>query len=306
MNIVTVGGGFLDIDGLAAGVAYAELLNLQGKPAQFVSTSRMNASVTPTIKRWDLPIQTAYNVNNDDRYIVVDNSSPEWLERFVREDKIDEIVDHHLGHEAYWQERGVTTDIQFIGAASTLIYERWEKTGKRNETSQLSARLLMCGILDNTLDFKASVTTERDKKAYASLEKRAELGDGWPAQYFEECQQGIEDNLEESLRDDTKKGVHYPGHSSAVTISQLVVWDGRRLAAKKDELLELTKLYGEERSVHIVSISEGKNYFLTTSTSLQQFYEQRLGVHYNGDVAVSDRLWLRKEIMKEAIEYGHK
>lgn len=304
MKIVTVGGGFLDIDGLAAGVAYAELLNVQGKQAVFVSTGGMNESVTPTIRSWGLPLKTAYEVNKDDRFIVVDNSAPDWLELFVTDEKIDEIIDHHLGHEAYWQSRGVATDIQFIGAASTLVYERWKKAGRLQDMSELSARLLWSGILDNTLNFKASVTTERDRQAARELQEKSGFGNEWAGQYFDECQQGIEQRLPDALKNDTKRGITYPGYEQPVNISQLVVWDGKRLLEKTDELLRLTELYGIERSIHLISISEGKNYFITPSVGLRHYYGHILDIRYDGEVAASDRLWLRKEIMKEAIRYG--
>ena len=304
MKIVTVGGGFLDIDGLGSGVAYAELLNLLGEPARFVSTGGMNQSVTSTLRSWALPVEISYETNKDDKFVVVDNSNPEWLEGFITEDNIDEIIDHHLGHEQYWRERGIAADIEFIGAASTMIYERWQKAGKFEEMSQLSARLLACGILDNTLNFRASVSTERDKGVYDELMEKADLGHDWPRQYFEECQQGIEKNLKDAVEKDTKRNVKYPGCDAEVAISQIVVWNGRHLLDKKEELLSITEKYGVERSINIISIEEGKNYFITTSTGLREFYGQVLGLKYKDDFATSERMWLRKEMMQKAISYG--
>lgn len=303
MKIVTAGGGFLDIDGLGAGVAYAELLTLQGIPAKFVSTGGMNGSVTPTIRSWNLPVNAADVVHDGDTFIVVDNSAPDWLEPCVVVGRIDEIIDHHLGHEAYWRERGVTTDIEFVGACSTQIYERWVRANKIDEMSKMSAGLLASGILDNTLDFKASVTTDRDKIAYAELLKKSGLRDRWDEHYFEECQEDLEGNLENALIYDTKMSIQYPGCEKPVNISQIAAWNGRRFLERKDELLRLTERFGPDRSVHIISISEGKNYFVTPSEKLRTYYGQILGVPYQGDTAASDRLWLRKEIMKQSLEY---
>jgi inorganic pyrophosphatase/exopolyphosphatase len=63
------------------------------------------------------------------------------------------------------------------------------------EMGQASARLLMCGILDNTLNFGAKITTERDRRAYQELSKIADLPEDWPAQYFAACQAGIVHDL---------------------------------------------------------------------------------------------------------------
>lgn len=302
MKVVTVGGGFLDIDGLGAGVAYAELLNLLGEPAEFVCTGKMNASVPEVVRRWKPPIRTHYAPTQSDRFIVVDNSAPKFLEPFVREEQIEEIIDHHLVHEQYWRDRGVKIDVEFIGACCTQIYERWQRASKLDAMSELSARLMMSGILDNTLNFQASITTERDKVAYADLINRANLSDGWSEQYFSSCQKYIEQNLAESMHNDTKADMRFPGYDTSVTICQIVVWDGGDLVQDKVNLLGITERYGLERSIDIISISENRTYFVTRSEGIKNFFETTLGVEFEGDTAVASRMWLRKEIMKKAIE----
>lgn len=91
-----------------------------------------------------------------------------------------------------------------MGAACTQVFEKWEQSGLLKEISETSARLLMCGILDNTLNFGADITTERDHHAYGMLKKYANLPEDWPARYFRDCQKVILQNLSASLKHDTK------------------------------------------------------------------------------------------------------
>ena len=66
------------------------------------------------------------------------------------------------------------------------------------------AILLMSAILDNTLNFQAKVTNERDKIAYKKLQKIASVNDNYAEKYFLECQQNIERDLKVSIENDTK------------------------------------------------------------------------------------------------------
>lgn len=70
--------------------------------------------------------------------------------------------------------------------------------------SVTSAKLLICGILDNTLNFGAKVTTQRDTDAYNALLAQAELPENWTAQYVTECQDAILEDAVSAIHNDTK------------------------------------------------------------------------------------------------------
>jgi inorganic pyrophosphatase len=132
-------------------------------------------------------------------------SEPEYFESFVDRERIDEVIDHHPGLEDYWQERiGDGATIEHVGAACTQVYEKWEQAGIADQISERSAALLMCGILDNTLNFGAAITNQRDRHAYQQLERRANLPHDWPAIYFEACGQSILSDLPRAIANDLK------------------------------------------------------------------------------------------------------
>lgn len=97
-TIVTCGGGtfngFIDIDGLACAVAYAELLRLERKNAVAVLTDPLNMSVTPSLRKIAVHYTATYEVG--DEYVIVDMSDPRVLETFIPMDRITEIYDHHF------------------------------------------------------------------------------------------------------------------------------------------------------------------------------------------------------------------
>ena len=307
MKVITSGSAYLDIDAYAGCIAYAELLNLQGEQAVAASTAIWNESITPTIRMWPTELQTTYQANADDTFVIIDLSELRYFDTFVDPQRVVEVIDHHPGFEDYWQERiGKGANIEFIGAACTLVYERWQQAGLLDQMSSTSARLLSAGILDNTLKFLAGVTSERDKKAYAELVKHADLDDDWPAQYFGECQQSMLKNIAKALQTDTKTA-HYPSLDHAIDAGQLVVWDAAEIITNHMQTIQETmNLSGPEWFVNIVSISEGKSYLLAADLNVQKFLERALAVLFKDHVAVADRLWLRKEIMKQDISMAAK
>ncbi len=303
MIVITSGARYIDIDAYACCVAYAELLNVLGKPAVAVSTAVWNESITDSIRALDAPFSTDYTPTSKDAFVAVDLSDPIHFDKIVDLDKVIEVHDHHPGFEQYWADKiGEGANIEFIGAAATLIYELWVKAGKVEQMSKVSAELLAAAILDNTLNFGAGVTTERDKEAYDFLMNHAGLNDSWVAQYFTDCQQSILADLPEALRNDTKF-LEFRGLDEMLCLGQMVVWDGSDVVT--NELDVLVDVLGDMQKTwmaNVVSISEGKSYFIANNNEVKIWAENLLNVTFDGSVAVADRLWLRKEIMKAGIE----
>lgn len=295
--IVTSGKKFLDIDAFAGCIAYAELLRLQGIEAKAVSTATMNESITQTARELGGELLTDYASTDDDVFVIIDVSEPDFLDRVVNPAKIVSIIDHHLGFEAYWQERHIEDiDIELIGAACTQVYERWQRAGLIDSISPVSARLLSLGILDNTLHFTAKVCAQRDIDAYQHLAMLGNVPPDWATHYFQECQESIVTDLPLALENDTKQ-MDFPGYDSTLKVGQLVVWDASEIVDDVAKMVE-DRLH----VVNLVSIKDNTSYLLTHDLSIRLFLEEILGVHFDDAVATAKRMWLRKEIMKAAID----
>jgi len=302
MRIVTSGSQFLDIDAYGGCIAYAELLQKQGLAAQAVSSAPLNESVTLEIRGWDASLLTSYEASPDDRFTLIDVSDPEFFDPIVDLEHVERIIDHHPGFETQWAKLGDKSIIEYIGAACTLVYEQWRDAGKLDQMSEASARLLVTGILDNTLDFKAGVTTDRDHAAYDDLIGRANLPyEDWPAEYFSQCQQGIEADLTTALRNDTK--TMPPDRYLPRAFGQLVIWSAQDLLAKRrPEIAQALGAISDDWVLNIISIEEGKSYFAADNPATQAKFGELMELDVSSGTAVADRLWLRKEILKRAQE----
>lgn len=297
--IVTTGQAFADIDAVACVIAYAELLRLEGRTAEALLPGVLNNSVTGSVRAWRLEYRTEPSTA-DAEFVVMDVSDPKYFATAATEGTVVEVYDHHPGFEAYWQGRlGEHSHIELIGACATLIWEEYVKRGRADDISQLSARLLMAAILSNTLNFGAVITDERDRRAFDTLWKKCDLPDNWIAAYFAEQETAVTKNVAQSIIDDTKvftiDSVPFP-----FTIGQLELWDGsgflRRESAAVKSALET---FGHPHWImSIPSLSERKNHFYCEHPELKAVFERWLGVKFEGDYASSDRLWLRKEILR--------
>lgn len=305
MKVVTAGPSFLDIDAYACAIAYAELLHLKGEDAIAYSSAAPNESVTKTIRSWDASFLTDYTPSDKDTFILVDVSDPDYLDKAVSIDRVEEVIDHHVGFEDFWQNRiGDKTDIEFIGAACTQVYEKWLTADLVDSMSETSARLLISGILDNTLNFKAAVTTTRDTAAYEDLLRIARLPEDWTTQYFTECQESILDDIERALSLDTKMMKFNNIRTDTIAFGQLVVWSGEQVIGEYRSSIEATMaMRSDNWFVNVVSIDEGRSYFICSNGIVQEWAEKILDVSFTNNVSHAPRLWLRKEIFKQDQSY---
>jgi inorganic pyrophosphatase len=302
MKIVTAGKAFTDIDAYGGCIAYAELLQKQGFDAKAVSTAPLNESITKTVRSWDAPIETTYTPSDDDTFSLVDVSEAKHFEAFVDLERIDAVIDHHPGFEAFWQERiGDNAHIEAVDAACTQVYELWKEAGLLDQMSATSAKLLVCGILDNTLNFGAAITTDRDKTAYADLMKRSGLPDDWPATYFSECQEQILADLATAAKNDTKT-LEFRTFSVPMRVGQIVVWDAQAVLDNKTTLEQAVGGVEPYWFVNIVSIADGKSHFYCTSGAVKVWLAELLDVTFDGDLAAASRMWLREEILSEDLQ----
>ena len=305
MRIVTAGPAYIDIDAYAGCVAYAELLQAQGHEAIAISTAPLNGSISATIRSWQAPLQTDYEPSKNDTFTLIDVSDPAFFDKIVDLERVVEVIDHHPGFEEHWQDLlGDNSHIEFIGAACTLVYERWKAADMLGKMSILSARLLICGILDNTLNFGAKVTTPRDIEAYDTLLAQADLPDDWTSQYFTECQEAIMQDPVAAIQNDTKI-LSFKSFQNPICIGQLIVWDVNQVLAEyQDELQKTLSNIKPDWFMNLISIGERKSYFVTDNTSVQVWLTKLLGVKFDGSVAIADHLWLRKEVIKEDTTSG--
>lgn len=298
MIILTVGKSYIEIDGYASCIAYRELLKMQGVEAKFVTNATFNYSVTKSLLNLSYT-KDNYVTDSKDQYIILDFSNKEFLPDFVQEENIIELIDHHPGFEEYWDVKlDKKAVIEKIGSVATIIVERYEQCNLIDKMDKDIAKLLMAAILDNTLNFTANITTDRDKEAYKRLQiVTGELN--FDEIYFNECQNNIENNLEESVINDLK--YQKTNNYLPEIIGQLTVWNIERLRENLGIIKQIMNNKGSKWIINIISLKENMSYIFYSNNEIKNNLIKLFDCNSNCDFVILKPAKLRKEIMGAAL-----
>jgi inorganic pyrophosphatase/exopolyphosphatase len=297
--LITSGRDFADIDILACSLAYTELLLLQGLEAIALFDGPENDSVTKTVKSWGYTYNQIPPVNlHEYDVVIVDRSAPDQINANLDQSKVVKIFDHHFGSESFWQERlGDNAIIKPVGSCATLVWQEFLKLNLQAKISQTGARLLYTAILSNTLNSKASVTTDTDIEARNQLRQNANLPTDWDKIYFNEMSQATLANPKGAMLNDTKKqlieGIEF-------TIVQIENWDSKVFIHENEQVInEVLQSFNSDYVFFMSpSISESKTYFIAGSAKTKELLKNILGAQFIGRVGSVKKLLQRSEIIR--------
>ena len=298
--IVTAGEPYTDIDGYACVLAYRGLLRLRGMDAEAVLPGPLNASVPLSLRSMGGDFLTA-PTEPSGVFVVVDISQPDYIAKFVDQSRIVELYDHHFKFEDYWHARlGEKAKIVPVGACATLVWEEYKNHGFEQSISENNANLLVAAIVSNTLNFRSSMTHERDRVAFADLQSHISMPATWVVDYFKESEAEIFHDVSGSLATDIKV-VDAPDLGLTLVIGQIELCDGNMFIEKYKEIIKkVLSGFGKEHwFMSVPSISENKNYFYTEDPISKKLLINAINAEFNGDVGTTNKLWMRKEILRD-------
>lgn len=296
--MITAGKKYIDIDAYAGIFAYKHLLENLGYTVYAYNTAIENESVAPIIKEMNLQFDSV-TILPTDKFIVLDVSNPDFFSEVVSLENIVEIIDHHTGFEDYWKEREVNTCIEFIGSICTIIYERYVKYHKESLLNECLCKLLIAGILDNTLNLKASITTDRDRIAVQNLKRIGHIGDNWGFDYFKSCYQDLEFHLKDCIERDIK--IEHVSDYLPNVFGQLIVLDIKTIFDNLNIVKDTFSPY-DAWIFNVMSLGDGKSYLFFCGTDIKERLEILFQQKIEGNYLILDSFLLRKQIMKLARE----
>ena len=299
MVVVTAGNKYLDIDAYASCVAYVKLLNAMGVDAVFASSATINASVSSVVRKYDHMIQENYVPKKDDKFIVLDVSNPDFIDKIVQKSNLIEIIDHHTGFETYWNKDGRKVQIEFIGSVATIIFEKIVEANKTEILSPDMCKLLIAAILDNTLNLKASITTDRDLKAYKMLNKIGRVPKSFKDEYFNSCQEEINENIVLAIEKDIKTesiSKEFPS-----VFGQLTIYSKQPIFNKLGEIESFFESFNKPWILNLICIKDGKSYIFS-SRNAKKTIETLFCKKFKNNVLTLSKFMLRKQIIKKARE----
>ncbi len=287
-----------DLDAVACIVAYAEFLEKSDKSAIGGVVGKQHDEARYVLDRFNLQYpQEISNADNFDEVVLVDASDIHDLKGADASVKIIEVIDHRKVNEAD-KFFNAKVQIELVGAAATLVAEKFIQSGV--DISKGAATLLYAAIISNTLNFKGSVTTNRDREAAVWLNKIAELPESFSKDLFTAKSNLSGQKLAERIGSDFKK---FTIGGKSVGIAQVEIIDAKKLLEERsDEIVqELYKIQKSQLLDYIfqntLDLEDEKTFFVTNDIGTKELLERGLNVTFQGPVAERSGLILRKQVI---------
>lgn len=288
-----------DIDGIGCMYAYAELLKKRGENAEIFFEGKPKKEVEIILEKFKIKLHNLNKISSTDKVILVDNNELSFLPRCINKNQIVEIIDHHPMREWLKNNTDVRCQIELIGAAATLVAERYYN--ENVEISRESAILLYYGIISNTMNLKIKLTSDRDIKMAKWLKSKAtEIDDSITKEIFIK-----KSDIGNNLKSEMEVGDKNPFVKIKWSIGQLEVANVDDFLKKyEDEIRAILKNVAMEKdieyiSVNIMDILNGYNVVIAGNQKTADMLTENFEFfNFENLKARTDRFISRKEIVK--------
>jgi manganese-dependent inorganic pyrophosphatase len=287
-----------DLDGIASSIAYSELLNQSGKKAKAVYYGDLGLEVD-FVKNYTkyFPVEKHEGVYDPGiKFVLVDTADPDAIEPTILPENVIEIFDHR---KLVFIEKFINSKntIELVGSCATLITEEFQK--HELKPSENTAIYLYSAIISSTINFKNSVTTQRDKDAVKWLKTFINLPSDYIKQMFSSKSLVNEDNLYQVLFQDfaTKTVV-----DKKVGIAQIEIVDLEPTLKKLnkelvDSLAQLKKDNGLDYIFFTgIDIYKGFNIFYTIDNESRDLLSKVLEIPDLKPGYKTDYIIMRKQV----------
>jgi len=184
---VFVGHAAADLDSIAGAVGAAELFKGTAVKAEAELSGDVKYALAEVAHLEEPPLfdDCPGCVRPDEtgqlrKICLVNHNDQQQMVRALREDanraeRIAGLIDHHALSESFSSRAPLLIDVRPWGAASTIVAHLYVRSNVHMRPEV--ARLLMCGILSDTLNLLSVTTTEADRFAVALLAKLGSVED---------------------------------------------------------------------------------------------------------------------------------
>lgn len=287
-----------DLDGFAGAIAYSEFLQKTGKNAVVGIIGEPQDEAKYIIDHFGFEYPPMIpNADNFAKVILVDTSDLNGLGGKISAEKVIEIIDHRKVHEADKFPKA-KAQIELVGAAATLVAEKFIQNNVN--ISKKSATLVCGAIISNTLNFRKSVTTDRDKVAAEWLNKVAKLPEDFWKDLFIAKSDLSGNKLTERIEGDF---AWFVIGGKKVGIAQVEMIGAEKLVNERGgEIAQVLNKIQKEMGLdfifqNTIELEDTKNFFVAQDSETQKLLEKVLSVQFTGIVAERPNLIMRKQIV---------
>lgn len=291
-----------DLDGTACTLAYADLLNRTDKSATGLVFGNPQSEVEYFQKEQGITVPIASEKVQYEAFILVDASSMKGMPEIVKQDKVIEIIDHRAGEpKKEFPNAKIQNDL--IGAAATIIVERFQKAGLHPRPDH--AKLLYGAIFHNTLNLSSSNVSDRDKSAVKYLENQFGLTRDLVSGMFRYSSNLIISDISKALVSDAKE---FAAYNTKIGAYQLILWEfdpgewSAKIAVSVGEADLIS--HPDWSFLNIIDLKTQTGFIFCAKPEGQTIISKSLGISFSDSWAKLTPALLRKQIMPHLLSSG--
>ena len=292
-----------DVDGIGSMYAYSELLRKNGEEVGYYFEGKLKKEAEIILNLFNIKLRLIDHIEDNDEIIMVDNNELSFLPECIKKEQITEIIDHHTRCDWIDEMPNIRCQIEFIGAAATMVAEKFKEKGI--VPSREAAILLYYGIISNTMNLKIKMTTSRDIEMATWLRSIVpEINEEITKDIFIKKSE-IGDNLEEEME------IGFKNRFVTIkwSIGQLEVADAEEFIKKyyKDIQSIMDKVSRkndiEYISTNVMDVLNGYNILIAGNEKTKKMIEENFkDFKFKNMMAKSYNFYSRKEIVKVIAE----
>jgi len=172
-NIIVVGHKNPDTDSIVSAIVaqdfFKEVLSEEAKACR---AGELNNESKFVLEKYDIEVPELVGaINKDDKIVLVDHNEATQTFDGLDFSQVEYIFDHHK--LSLSTEKPLYLRNEPLGSTSTLLAKMFRENGKN--VSEKNAKLLLAGILSDTLNFTSPTTTDEDRKIVSELNDIAKI-----------------------------------------------------------------------------------------------------------------------------------
>ena len=295
-----------DLDGVSSMYAYSELLNKLGESVKYFMSGIPRTEVSIVAKMFGIKIEGLKELpDEDNRFILVDTNHLERAFDGLKPENIIEIIDHHgLSNYIPQYVNAARVQIDRVGATATIVAERFKLAGLI--PSREAAILLYYGIISNSINLKATITSKRDIEITNWLKSICkDISEEKIKDIFMAKSVIKDENLITEMECDTPMVTH----DKRVLVGQLEICDAERFIKEKEEkIIQILNDVKIEKNadflfINVVDIWNGYSIIYCNLDNTKKMVEKIFDVTFEGNIGKFDHVIQRKEMTKTIRDY---
>jgi len=308
MNIYIIGHLSPDLDAVSSTVTYAELLTKLNRYPEYTIIPVVAENINNETKfvfehfKIDAPKSIEeFNIEKDDKFILVDHNEQSQRHELVNENQLIEIVDHHRINLSFVSM--VRIDVKPYGSTNTIIYELSKMFNIK--LSDKAKGLILSSILSDTVGLKSSTTTGFDHQV--AIELSQELKIDIPKFTFEIFKSKSDITGLSTKQIATKDFKVFDYNGNRVFLNQIETVEPQKILDMKDQIISeieniKIELNVSQAYVIVTDILNINSYAIYQTTAEQHIIEKAFTTKGQNNIANIGPKISRKKDIAPAIE----